>query len=79
LLFCSVYRARWSAATFSPPRFENRAIFGLQRTNYSRVLRSAEWVRGHSFAAPSLVLHMSMHYHSPFATISGPIHESNDH
>jgi hypothetical protein len=32
-----------------------------------------------SFAAPSLVLHMSMHYHSPFATISGPVHDSNDH
>ena len=28
---------------------------------------------------PALVLHMSMHYHSPLATILGPVHDSNDH
>jgi hypothetical protein len=36
-------------------------------------------VQGSVLPAPSLVLHMSMHYHSPFTTISGPVHDSNDH
>ena len=36
-------------------------------------------VQGSVLPAPSLVLHMSMHYHSLFATISGPVHDSNDH
>jgi hypothetical protein len=29
--------------------------------------------------APALVLHMSMHYHPPLATILGPVHDGNDH
>ena len=28
---------------------------------------------------PALVLHMSMHYHSPLTTILGPYHDGNDH
>src|SRR5262249_25846844 len=29
--------------------------------------------------APALVLHMSMHSHSPLATILRPVHDGNDH
>jgi len=50
--------------------------------NYSRDLRSVEWgFRGQlrRRRPPVLVLHMSMHYHSPLATILGPVHDGNDH
>jgi hypothetical protein len=29
--------------------------------------------------ALALVLHMSIHYHSPLATILGLVHDGNDH
>jgi hypothetical protein len=28
---------------------------------------------------PALALRMSMHYHSPLATILRPVHDGNDH
>jgi hypothetical protein len=43
-------------------------------------LRSAAWsFRSQVSPEPALVLHMSMHYHLPLATILGPVHDGNDH
>ena len=36
-------------------------------------------IQGSVSLAPALVLHMSLHYHSPPATILGPVHDGNDH
>ena len=59
-------------------KFEDCTNFGLQRTNYSRDLGLAERVFL-GLVSPALVLRISMHYHSPLATILGPVHDGNDH
>jgi hypothetical protein len=66
------------------------AIFGSQRLlvfrDRVRVVDAHQQRAGddiltlvHGNRPPVLVLHMSMHYHSPLATILGPVHDGNDH